>query len=684
MKSNINPKDLQDFKEVVFDLLDSSSAKINNDLPSVWIEQNFVMGTDLSGKPGKFRYSNSPHVKEVVDHLSQVSPVKEIIIMKSAQSALTKGALLPGIAWLIANDPGPAKLLVGHNTLLASAGIDLDLVIDGCDIRDSIKSSSKRSRDTKSGDTNLMKEFSGGSIALGLTNPDSLRQISLRYLFVDDYDAMVKHTKKDGDIDTIIKQRQNSFAHNRKLFKISTPTRKGKSNIEEDYLKGDQRKWNIPCPCCNEFIVLEWAPKMVDDETQNAGIVWAVDDDGHLIPETVGYKCQNCGDIFDDSDKTSWLNAGKWIPTAKSSRPDLVSYHFNALSSPTFMFGWEHYIYEWIDILNAETDVKREQKKQSFYNLVLGEPYTPKKKSTNASKLQSNIRRYDIGTIPERLSISDGNGPIVMVTCAMDLNGTIKGYKKGKRDDARIDWEVKAWAAGGQSYSIDQGSFGSFINRDPNPEARTNMKSYKAGVTDSVWKEVQELIDTKYENDETGKMMPIFITGIDTGEFTDYAYNFIKEGTNEKRCVALKGKDDEETLIRDADDYITYDKGKSVSNLFMVRTNYTKDIVSDHMDHTIDKAADSQPFGFMNFPIPRDGKYLKTTFFDHYESEHKIEVKNRFKWEPKTGSVQNHFWDVAVYNEVVKDIFYRRLLERAKVKHPDWNKYVNIIMKTRK
>jgi phage terminase large subunit GpA-like protein len=681
MAINVVTKDVADFLPVLVSLLENAGSTINNDLPSVWIEQNIVLSKEMSGKPGKLKYWNTPHTREIVDHWSKTSTIHEVVIMKSAQSALTKSAILAGLIWMAVNDPGPSKLLVGHNTLLEAAGIDLDAFIDGADIRHMIRSSSKRSRQTKSGDTNTMKEFAGGSIALGLTNMDSLRQISLKNIVLDDLDAMTIYTKKDGHLDTVVGQRLNAFTESYKLFKVSTPTIKGQSNIESAYLRGDQRKWHIPCPCCHDFIVLEWSTTLDSDPEQRAGIVWEVDDSGNLIPESVGYKCQKCAGVFDDSEKMNWLNAGKWVATAVPKRPDLASYHFNALASPTFMHRWKKYVYDWVEYQSIDNQVEREQQIHSFYNLVLGLPYAKKKRRISASKLQNNIRRYDIGTIPEKLSLQDGNGPIVLVTCALDLGGMMNGINKGTRDDVRIDWEVKAYAASGQSYSVDQGSFGTFVRRDKDWRKRQEageMKTYKHGVLNSVWNDVSELLNRTFVNDNTEKDMKIFLMGIDSGHFTEYVYTFVED--NPGRAVALKGLDDEETKIRSVLDFTTWQKGKSRSDLFMVRTHFTKDIISNHVELEWDKLNnEKQPFGFMNFPIPKSGKYLKTTFFDHYESEEKIEEKGKYVW--KKIKDENHFFDVAVYNEAVKDIFVHKILDAAGSKEKAWDTYVKEVKK---
>ena len=212
---------------------------------------------------------------------------------------------------------------------------------------------------------------------------------------------------------------------------------------------------------------------------------------------------------------------------------------------------------------------------------------------------------------------------------------------------------------------------------------RDDKKTYSHGTDNSVWIEVKTLIHRKFYNDNTERMTPIFLSGIDTGYFTDYAYTFID--LYPKKVLALKGLDDSESMVRESSDYVTFQKGKSRTNLYMVRTNYTKDIILSHMDLQWNKELHSQqPFGFMKFPIPSDGKYLKTTFFDHYESEERAEVKGKYKWVKKHSNVQNHFWDVVVYNEVVKDVFINRLFRKAKIVNGTWDDYASIVRKSLK
>ena len=95
----------------------------------------------------------------------------------------------------------------------------------------------------------------------------------------------------------------------------------------------------------------------------------------------------------------------------------------------------------------------------------------------------------------------------------------------------------------------------------------------------------------------------------------------------------------------------------------------------------------TQESGFMNFPEPSGKKYQLKTFFKHYESEvrkEKIEGGESvgFKWEKKNSSVENHFWDVRVYNNAAKYIFVDLIKKTnpSKFKDLTWGTLVDLIL----
>ena len=194
----------------------------------------------------------------------------------------------------------------------------LDQMIDNCGIRDLIRPSTMRRKAQRTGDTNKVKEFAGGSLISGsATNHNLLRQRDIQYALVDDYDAAKKSSKQAGSTEKLIQQRTAAYATKSKIFFVSTPERKEESNIEPAFLAGDQRYYHVPCPCCGDYITWFWSIQANYNEKEKAGITWKIDEAGELIPESVGYICQECGGFFDDSNKQELLKSWKMDSNGK-------------------------------------------------------------------------------------------------------------------------------------------------------------------------------------------------------------------------------------------------------------------------------------------------------------------------------------------------------------------------------
>lgn len=665
-----------DYTGSINEILDSSLYLLSNALPSEWAEANRFMTTDVSPFPGKFSFDRTPYLREPLDCLSPNHPAHTIAVMKGAQIGFSTGVIENGIGYIIAENPGNILFLTGHADLAEEAmSGKIDQMIDGCGLRDMIGPNVLRKKNQRTGDTNKSKEFPGGSLVAGSAgNHKLLRQRSCRVGFIDDFDAAKKSTKESGNTTKMIEQRFAAYADKKKLYYISTPEVRQNSNIEPVYLLGDQRKYHIPCPCCGEFIILHWS---IEIDNQTYGIVYERDSEGYLVNGSVGYRCQGCGDVFTDADKHNLLIEGFFKPTAKPSSEGYYSYQISALYAPPGMYDWEHYVRQYIEAnpINKPPD---EKQMQTFTNLVLGECYEEKGKSPQANEIQKNIREYEVGSIPEKMSIDDGNGEIMLLTCACDLNGKI--------DDARLDYEIVAWSETGASYSIKHGSIGTFIpNQTQTQKDKDHRKkfTYMINEENNVWDLFDKVISTIYETD-TGKRKKIVITGVDVGNtYGGNAYSYIERTPG--FVIGVKGKDADKGR-RFGIDTSTYRIASERSDLYLIEVNQVKDTLADLMDlkWSLKKDLD-QPHGFMNFPIPSGGAYTFKDYFSHYEAEHRVVEKNKIgegvsaRW-VKKGSKQNHLWDCRVYNMGLKDIVVGELGKSLKIKTFKWNDYVDMIL----
>ena len=660
-KTAENPND---YLEQFIDLFKGSTVSISDIKPSDWVQQNVVMGKPF---PGPFSYNRTPYCREIIDRFANDNPMKWLAIMKGAQIGLSAGVLIPCLLWMIKNDPSNSYFLVGSPDLIEKATEKLDIGIDNAGLRPYIKPQVQRKRAQKSGDTNTKKEFAGGYIHIGsANNHKDIRDVSLKYGLFDDFESVKSKSKESGSTRKLLEQRFAAYEDSHKICYCSTPELDESSNIKEAYLLGDQRKYFIPCPCCGVMIDWHWTITKGDI---TGGITWKLDEKGKVIPNSVGYICQECGGFFDDKNKNELLNLGEWQPTCEPSKPGYYSYHISSLYAPIGMYGWEHYVNDWIEA-NPVGQPRKEDLYKTFVNVVLGETYETPSEELSATELQMNIRDYEIGVIPERMSENDGNGAIVFVTLGADMNG--------KLDDARLDYEIVAWSESGASYSINHGSIGTFVPREGQNGIDRERWTYQHGMERSVWTELDRIISEPIPTD-SGNLMQIMTSGIDCGYLRDYAYQYID--SKDFTIVGLKGKDtDKYTMnLRDAK---SFKQSLEKPNLYMVETNLTKDRLASKMRlKWSDKMNVQQPSGFMNFPTPSGGKYLFNNYFSHYEAEHRILDKtNTFKWEKKNDVVQNHLFDCRLYAGVVGEIMVARVFKELKIVNGTWKNYCDIVL----
>jgi len=663
----------------VDELLDSTKLFVSNIKPSEWYEANMIMPKG-SAFPGKVSYNLTPYWREVVDCMASDSPVKKIAVMKGGQEGFSAMVLTPTVGYTIAENPGNILFLVGNDNLVEPAVVKLDHMIDNTGIRHMIKPSIMRAKNSRTGDTNRGKEFFGGTfVAASATNHNMMRQMDIMILIADDFEAVKKSSVKDGDTRILLEQRTAAYQNKSKIIYGSTPQVKQTSNIEPIYLRGDQRRYHVPCPCCHQKIILEWEIEIQNRAGELGGITWQLDEQGKLLPDSVRYICQKCGEPFDETHKYEMNLKGEWIATSESQEDGLVSFHMSGLYAPPGMKGWTNYVVQYLEAC-PPGGKRDEEKYKAWRNLCLGLTYEQESEEITATDLQrNNLRKYSIGIVPEKISERDGNGKIVLLTCACDLNGTV--------EDARLDYEIVGWSETGASYSITHGSIGTFVPKENSMRHKEDRErwSYEHNAANSVWREFDKILTTEYKTD-TERKMRILISGVDCGHYSTYAYTFLDKKNN-KFCVGLRG-DKENKFRKYGIDTGKFKTGKERANYYLLDVNLLKDDFSQLIKLRWDERNDDeQPPGFMNFPLPSDGKYLLNNYFSHFEAEQKSPViKNgiieAYRWQKKAGT-QNHFFDVKIYNMGLKEIMMSILFKEAQIKNGTWQDYVNIILNRR-
>lgn len=662
---------------------ESYNVRLQKKKPSEWIEENIILPDGVSRYKGPFSYDISPYAREIVDLLDSSNPCRAASIMKCAQIGLTQGLIIPGMAYVIAEDAYPMLFMAGDKELAKTSIRErFDPIMQSSGLQGLIRPSVIRAKNQRTGDTDHSKEYAGGRLTIeGTNNVDKMRQISVKIVFADDWDAAPRNNSREGSLRKLIEGRQTSYGNMAKTFFVSTPTEERTSNIKEVYLLGDQRKWHWTCPHCNKKFTPLWRVQLEDGTY--AGISYSLDESGMLINHSVHYKCQHCKGEIRESQKYELNLEGEWIPTAKPQIENYRSYHLNALVIPPGFVNWIDLVKEWLEACPPNAQVKKGML-QTFLNIRMGETWEETGETPKVLDLMNNTRDYLPGIIPDVTCDEDQNGQIILLTLACDLNGIMER----NLEDVRLDWELVGHTTNGQSYSIDQGSIGTFKrNRDLTAYERERdgdrvKWTYSHNQSNSVWPEFQKLIDKEWQC-ESGNTMKVGLTVVDTGYFTKLAKQFI-DGNTENLVIGIKGKVEAEyrKLAKDTP-YIS--KSREARNLYLLEVNQIKDIVSENMKLKVGMDG-SQPEGFMNFPQPTSGKYTMKGYFIHYEGEKRTEViKNDevigYNWEKKHSQSQNHFWDIKIYNTAAREIYLDIIKQMdPKLKSLSWADFVSLIM----
>jgi phage terminase large subunit GpA-like protein len=369
------------------------------------------------------------------------------------------------------------------------------------------------------------------------------------------------------------------------------------------------------------MIVLEWQIK--EDETKTglkAGIMFEMTASEHLDPASVYYKTQCCGKALYDYDKTIFLPAGKWVPTATPIHEAIRSYHVNSLYSAAGMFSWTDMTYEWLKAWDVQKNRIRDiNKYKEFRNTKQGLPFEDRGESPRYERVIAHRRNYARNQIKNKAAEKETGSLILLLTCACDVQID------------KIYCDIKGWCRNGVSYTIDFRVL----------EGET--KQYNKGA----WIELIKIIENEVWTADDGKQYRIRSTFIDAGYRAEAVYSFC--GQYSSGVYPTFGRDwisDGLTLKLAAKETIT----NAGTLVFHINTSKIKDKIAASFK-TDWNIGDKQPDWRPNFP-----EDLRDDFFKMYEAEYKAEKKDLrtnkvlgIFWVQQSGA-PNHSFDTHCYN----------------------------------
>lgn len=336
--------------------------------------------------------------------------IEEIIFVKPTQVGGTE-ALNNIVGYIIAQDPSPA--LIVYPTL------DLAEFTSKNRLQPMINLCPELRQRYQDGDSKILElQFDGMYAVLsGANSPASLASRPIRYLLMDEVDKFPVNSGKEADPRSLARERTKTFAHNKKIFQTSTPTRRTGPIWQEWENADDQRRFYVPCPHCGHsqtlrFKQIKW-PKTAKKPEE--------------VQVTAYYECEQCQGIITDGHKPGMLKAGQWR-SEKGPGTKKTAFHMNAIYSPWVRFG------------DVAAEFKRSKDfpelLMNFVNSWLAEPWENTEVKMNSDKVLERQSGYEEGVVP------DGT---ILITGGVDVQ---KHY---------FIWTIRGWGISMTSWNIAHG-----------------------------------------------------------------------------------------------------------------------------------------------------------------------------------------------------------------------------------
>lgn len=446
---------------------------------SEWADRYRVLSGSASAEPGQWRTSRTPYLREIMDCLSPYDPAQRVVVMAGAQIGKTECGN-NWIGYVIHHAPGP--MLMVQPTVELAKRVSKQRLAPMIEATPVLRERVAEARSRDSGNTVQVKEFEGGLLIItGANSSAGLRSMPIRFLFMDEVDEYPGDVDGQGDPVALAEKRTATFSR-RKILLTSTPTIKGLSRIEREFLGSDQRRYFLPCPQCGHLDYLTWR------DLGHHRIEW---DEGQ--PGTAHMVCGGCEARIGEQHKTEMLMRGEWRPTATSDGHS-VGFHLSALYSPLGWKSWEQCVAEF---LRAKEDPFR---LKTWVNTVLGETWEELGDSIATGSLLARLERYPA-------DVPTGVGVLV---AAVDVQGD------------RLEAVVKGYGAGEESWLI---AF-TQIHGDP--------------AREQVWLDLDQFLGQSFEH-ESGQSMRIDCTVVDSGgAHTERVYRYARSRYH-RRVFPIKG-----------------------------------------------------------------------------------------------------------------------------------------------
>jgi len=447
---------------------------------------------------GPWRTSRTPYLAEPMACTDPESPVQRVSMMFATQlgkSEVIYNAVLKRIHLQ------PMDMMMVQPTLQDGKDHSRERFMPTVRATPAVRDRMPKATSRDETNTWQTKQLPGGATLYfaGANSARSLASKPLPFAACDEIDGYPHDVDGEGDPLGLVWERMSNFGQ-RKLILASTPTTKGFSRIEEEYLAADRCRYHVPCLHCNTLQTLEWGAGAA------WGIKWLKTPSGEARPETAVYVCRHCGSTLQNHQKTDMLAAGLWVPEMPGAQNGLArSFHLNKLYSPVGWKSWSMLVGDW-ERAQETARAGDSTKLKTFVNTSLAETW-----EDAGDRADEHALRKRAADIPLR----QVHWGLFVATMGVDVQGD------------RLEAYTWAWGRDLERQLVDR----QVIYGDP------AIPETEAG---SPWKALTDLRRAPLSH-ASGRTVPLMAVAIDSGgHHTQAVYTYVRSHQH-AHVIAVKG-----------------------------------------------------------------------------------------------------------------------------------------------
>lgn len=321
-------------KQFLDSIVCQALVDVSKQSPSEWCSENLYF--DEPKNHGPFKLTGREYIRDILDDFGNPAVTDEVIV-KGSQLGGT-GTIMGGAAWRAKNNPCRCLWVMPNASLAASfSNTRWQPMLRASDAMRELIPVGVNRHEFKN-----LEQRLGASIFnfAGSNSPANLSSNPCDLVILDERDKFdTQGFRAEAGAGDLAGQRTKNQIDPQR-WEISTPTII-EGGIWQNYQKGNQMRYEVPCPHCHKFVLLAWSAQytILAKTGREAYVVWdkAARGNGEWDLDRVArssrFLCphDSCRMDFQDDKKTWMVRDGRWFATNPGAASTFVSRQISSL-----------------------------------------------------------------------------------------------------------------------------------------------------------------------------------------------------------------------------------------------------------------------------------------------------------------------------------------------------------------